>query len=96
MEAIDGLEAHVAQGDALALAHLLRGELDRLRDVAVAVDVLEADRGAVCEELDRARRLLAVLCVEHDRADADGLVELGGAAADGISGHTRGRAGDAR
>lgn len=76
MERVDGLEAHEAERDAAALAHVVRGELELLQHARAVLDVVEAQRRLVRHEPQRAWCLFRVCAPDRDRAYFYRLVEL--------------------
>lgn len=76
MERVHGLEAHEAERDAAALAHVVRGELELLQHARAVLDVVEAQRRLVRHEPQRARCLLRARAPDRDRAYFYCLVEL--------------------
>lgn len=77
VQTVDRLEPDEPQRDPLALADLVLGELDLLRDLGLLRPV-EVERGLVDDELDGARCAWDVLGgrLDGDGADLDDLVEL--------------------
>jgi hypothetical protein len=79
VQAVDALESHKSQRDGLSVLDLVRGQLDRLGDCGLlgVLDILKAEGRLVDDELDGLGSLGGDYAGDGERADADGLVELG-------------------